>query len=140
MTDDCPEVAGNSNQDRIGCLDTDGDGWSDEGDVFPNDAARQFAAESSSLPMILAIAGIVLVGLALVAFGVVSRRGKQNPLNIDFEQKTPVPFTSLSAPVAPTMPTAPAVAVAPPLPPEGLPPGWTMDQWAWYGADYLKNR
>ena len=140
MTDDCPEVAGNSNQDRIGCLDTDGDGWSDEGDVFPNDAARQFAAESSSLPMILAIAGIVLVGLALVAFGVVSRRGKQNPLNIDFEQKTPVPFTPLSAPVAPTMPTAPAVAVAPPLPPEGLPPGWTMDQWAWYGADYLKNR
>lgn len=140
MTDDCPEVAGNSNQDRIGCLDTDGDGWSDEGDVFPNDAARQFAAESSSLPMILAIAGIVLVGLALVAFGVVSRRGKQNPLNIDFEQKTPVPFTSLSAPVAPTMPTAPAVAVAPPLPPEGLPPGWTMEQWAWYGADYLKNR
>ena len=140
MTDDCPEVAGNSNQDRIGCLDTDGDGWSDEGDVFPNDAARQFAAESSSLPMILAIAGIVLVGLALVAFGVVSRRGKQNPLNIDFEQKTHVPFTPLSAPVAPTMPTAPAVAVAPPLPPEGLPPGWTMDQWAWYGADYLKNR
>ncbi|MDE0869621.1 MAG: thrombospondin type 3 repeat-containing protein [Candidatus Poseidoniaceae archaeon] len=140
MTDDCPEVAGNSNQDRIGCLDTDGDGWSDEGDVFPNDAARQFAAESSSLPMILAIAGIVLVGLALVAFGVVSRRGKQNPLNIDFEQKTHVPFTPLSAPVAPTMPTAPAVAVAPPLPPEGLPPGWTMEQWAWYGADYLKNR
>ena len=140
MTDDCPEVAGNSNQDRIGCLDTDGDGWSDEGDVFPNDAARQFAAESSSLPMILAIAGIVLVGLTLVAFGVVSRRGKQNPLNIDFEQKTHVPFTPLSAPVAPTMPTAPAVAVAPPLPPEGLPPGWTMDQWAWYGADYLKNR
>ena len=140
MTDDCPEVAGNSNQDRIGCLDTDGDGWSDEGDVFPNDAARQFAAESSSLPMILAIAGIVLVGLTLVAFGVVSRRGKQNPLNIDFEQKIPASFTPLSAPVAPTMPTAPAVAVAPPLPPEGLPPGWTMDQWAWYGADYLKNR
>jgi hypothetical protein len=26
------------------------------------------------------------------------------------------------------------------LPPEGLPEGWTMDQWAWYGADYLKNR
>lgn len=140
MSDDCPEVAGTSNQDRIGCLDTDGDGWSDEGDVFPNDAARHFTEESSSLAMVLAIAGIAIVGLALVAFGVVSRRGKQNPLNTDFDQKIPVPFTPLIAPVAPTMPTAPTVAVAPPLPPEGLPPGWTMDQWAWYGADYLKNR
>ena len=27
----------------------------------------------------------------------------------------------------------------PPLPPGGLPPGWTMEQWAWYGEDYLKN-
>lgn len=140
MSDDCPEVAGTSNQDRIGCLDTDGDGWSDEGDVFPNDDARHFTEESSSLAMVLAIAGIAIVGLALVAFGVVSRRGKQNPLNTDFDQKIPAPFTPLIAPVAPTMPTAPTVAVAPPLPPEGLPPGWTMDQWAWYGADYLKNR
>ncbi|MEJ6654097.1 MAG: hypothetical protein QNL55_07005, partial [Euryarchaeota archaeon] len=62
------------------------------------------------------------------------------PLNTDFGQKIPVPFTPLAAPVAPTMPTAPSVPVTPPLPPEGLPPGWTMDQWAWYGADYLKNR
>ncbi len=66
--------------------------------------------------------------------------GLLNLLNTDFDQKIPVPFTPLAAPVAPTMPTAPTVAVAPPLPPEGLPPGWTMDQWAWYGADYLKNR
>ncbi|MDP6869893.1 MAG: hypothetical protein QGI21_03890 [Candidatus Poseidoniaceae archaeon] len=26
---------------------------------------------------------------------------------------------------------------APPLPPEGLPEGWTMDQWQWYGAEWL---
>ena len=31
-------------------------------------------------------------------------------------------------------------SVGPPLPPEGLPLGWTMEQWAWYGEDYLKNR
>ena len=134
MSDDCPEVAGNSNQDRIGCLDTDGDGWSDDGDVYPNDVDRQFAAESSSTPMVIGIVGIVIVGLALIAFAVVSRRGKQNPLNTDFDQKIPVQFTPIAAPVAPTMPATPQ------LPPEGLPPGWTMDQWAWYGADYLKNR
>ena len=32
------------------------------------------------------------------------------------------------------------VQTGPQLPPEGLPPGWTMEQWAWYGEDYLKNR
>jgi len=26
---------------------------------------------------------------------------------------------------------------APPIPEEGLPPGWTMDQWQWYGAQWL---
>jgi hypothetical protein len=32
------------------------------------------------------------------------------------------------------------ISFSAPLPPEGLPEGWTMDQWAWYGEDYLKNR
>ena len=27
----------------------------------------------------------------------------------------------------------------PPLPPEGLPDGWTMEQWAYYGEDYLNR-
>ena len=26
---------------------------------------------------------------------------------------------------------------APPLPEGGLPEGWTMDQWKWYGHEYL---
>ena len=47
--DYCPNVAGTSNQDRNGCLDTDGDGYSniDEfwtkysgGDVYPNDVSQ----------------------------------------------------------------------------------------------------
>ena len=29
---------------------------------------------------------------------------------------------------------------APPLPAEGLPEGWTMDQWKWYGAQWLANQ
>ena len=33
--DSCPGVFGNSTIDRYGCLDSDGDGWSDEGDDFP---------------------------------------------------------------------------------------------------------
>ena len=30
--------------------------------------------------------------------------------------------------------------IAPPLPAEGLPPGWTMEQWKWYGAQWLANQ
>ena len=36
--DDCPEVAGNSTEDLNGCPDNDGDGYSNSGDTFPNDA------------------------------------------------------------------------------------------------------
>tara|TARA_B100001741_G_scaffold134525_2_gene110834 strand:- start:2078 stop:5197 length:3120 start_codon:yes stop_codon:yes gene_type:complete len=36
--DDCQDVAGTSTQDVKGCPDDDGDGYSNTGDVFPNDA------------------------------------------------------------------------------------------------------
>jgi len=36
--DDCPEQWGNSTIDRLGCLDQDGDGWSDDSDAFDDDA------------------------------------------------------------------------------------------------------
>ena len=35
--DDCPDVWGNSTFDRRGCLDSDGDLYSDQADEFPND-------------------------------------------------------------------------------------------------------
>ena len=38
--DACPSIAGNSLFDRYGCLDTDGDGWSDEGDAFPTEMTQ----------------------------------------------------------------------------------------------------
>ncbi len=38
--DACPQTAGNSTQDRYGCVDTDGDGHSDLNDGFPNDATK----------------------------------------------------------------------------------------------------
>lgn len=33
--DSCPNNHGNSTKDRYGCIDTDGDGWSDDGDDLP---------------------------------------------------------------------------------------------------------
>ncbi|MDG1533872.1 MAG: hypothetical protein P8Q35_05495 [Candidatus Thalassarchaeaceae archaeon] len=34
----------------------------------------------------------------------------------------------------------PPIGMSPPLPPEGLPPGWTMEQWDYYGSEYLRRR
>ena len=39
-SDDCIDSFGNSTQDRIGCLDSDGDGWSDDNDAFPVDPSE----------------------------------------------------------------------------------------------------
>ncbi len=39
-TDACPEEWGSSSVDRFGCLDRDGDGWSDLNDDFPNDETQ----------------------------------------------------------------------------------------------------
>ena len=38
--DSCPIQAGNSTADQRGCLDTDGDGYSNLGDPFPNDKTQ----------------------------------------------------------------------------------------------------
>ena len=42
------------------------------------------------------------------------------------------PVTAVAPP-----PLAPATQAGPPLPPGGLPAGWTMDQWMYYGQQYL---
>ena len=39
-----------------------------------------------------------------------------------------------------TMPQSPAPQVGPPLPPGGLPPGWTMEQWQYYGHQWLAQQ
>ena len=45
------------------------------------------------------------------------------------------------APVPATAPPSNALpAGAPPLPPEGLPSGWTMEQWTHYGAEYRQQK
>jgi hypothetical protein len=48
--DSCPTVYGNSTIDRYGCLDSDGDGWSDAGDDFPNDPTERLDSDSDGYP------------------------------------------------------------------------------------------
>ena len=40
IEDDCPAEWGNSTQDRTGCIDSDGDGYSDIGDFMPIDPSQ----------------------------------------------------------------------------------------------------
>ncbi|HIN45482.1 MAG TPA: hypothetical protein EYM81_06855 [Candidatus Poseidoniales archaeon] len=39
-SDDCPTEMGSSTEDRSGCPDSDEDGWSDQGDSYPNDPTQ----------------------------------------------------------------------------------------------------
>ncbi|MBF15130.1 MAG: hypothetical protein CMA97_06420 [Euryarchaeota archaeon] len=48
--DSCPLIFGNSSIDRYGCIDTDGDGWSDEGDDFPSDPDEYLDSDGDSFP------------------------------------------------------------------------------------------
>ncbi|MDP6235092.1 MAG: thrombospondin type 3 repeat-containing protein [Candidatus Poseidoniaceae archaeon] len=125
LSDDCPDEKGTSTKDRIGCLDTDGDGWSDEGDSYPADADRYLAADSSSKGNIITVLAVIVILSLLVGMFAVSRRRGNSMAQ------------SQSLVLPPMVQQTP---LAPPLPPEGLPPGWTMEQWSWYGEDYLKNR
>jgi len=44
--DTCPTVAGQSTGDVLGCLDSDGDGWSDGGDFLPDDNSQQIDSDA----------------------------------------------------------------------------------------------
>ena len=124
--DDCPDEVGTSFEDRTGCLDSDGDGWSDASDDFPNDASRYVDSSESSNSYLLIISGVVVI-IALLGLVMVYRK-RNSSGNIQSLAPNPVSLAPL------------ITQNGPPLPPEGLPSGWTMEQWAWYGEDYLKSR
>ena len=44
-SDDCLDIFGNSTADLTGCVDTDGDGWSDSGDSFPENSSEWFDSD-----------------------------------------------------------------------------------------------
>jgi len=134
MSDDCPEEWGDSFEDRIGCLDSDGDGWSDAADAFPTDAQRYLASDGFSMGLLLSITGLIIVGLT-VGLLFLNKRRDEPVMGMEASKETPMAF----APIQPQMTPQVAPQVAPQLPPGGLPQGWTMEQWAWYGEDYLKN-
>ena len=55
------------------------------------------------------------------------------PIAQPLPQQMPLPTPQ---PIAQPMPV-PQVPAGPPLPVTGLPAGWTMEQWQYYGQQYL---
>ncbi len=47
-SDDCVDEIGNSTVDLVGCIDSDGDGWSDQGDAFPDDITEWMDSDSDT--------------------------------------------------------------------------------------------
>ena len=72
----------------------------------------------------------------------------QDSLTATYGAVAAAPTVPMSAPPSPeptavpdaAPPDMPAPATGPPLPPEGLPDGWTMDQWEHYGQQYLDGQ
>ena len=107
----------------MGCLDSDGDGWSDKTDAYPNDASKNLASEESEEYNITLLGfGIGILVLVFLLIGIM-RKKKSSGHDLTF--------------VAPPIPHE--LPSTPPLPPEGLPEGWTMEQWRFYGEDYLSR-
>ena len=125
LSDDCPEVFGTSVEDLRGCLDSDGDGWSDSTDDYPNDATKHLASEESedNESLILALVFVILA-ISVLGIGLLRRNNTQQ----HEIHSIPMPNNQLAPPMVP------------PLPPGGLPAGWTMEQWMYYGEDYLKRQ
>ena len=112
-------------RDRLGCPDGDGDGVPDTTEPASNSAQDDdVLALLADKPLLYAGVPVLLVVLFLVMRVVRRSTDESNS-----------PFSSEVGRSAHS-----GFEAGPPLPAEGLPPGWTMEQWATYGEDYLNNR
>ena len=85
--------------------------------------------------------GLLLAVALVLALAIVLRRQRLDSESaIDFasEVREYEETDSYSSDLTGEVPPPPPMT--PPLPPEGLPPGWTMEQWHYYGAEYLRRR
>ena len=74
------------------------------------------------------------MGLLLFGAVVALQKPRKNPKESlkTFDQTAEVLTIQAAEPVAASTSDVPA-----PIPEEGLPPGWTEEQWAWYGHEFL---
>ena len=118
---------------------------SQEDDQSQSPGDQSSVDEGSSGAMLLAGASIVaLISLVAVVIGInsVFRRGPKGNSIIHQDPQTVTDRSSQTSlppmPVKSSSPPPPPPMIAP-LPPGGLPPGWTMEQWHYYGEEYLEK-
>ena len=133
LSDDCPDEPGKSTEELIGCPDSDLDGWADQNDAYPKDSSRYLPTNYSILVILFVVISFAIFGCILI---LKRRQNTTNNVGSNTDGRlNPVISNADVITVPNAMPSAPA------LPEEGLPEGWTMEQWHWYGSDYLeKNR
>jgi len=108
-----------------------------------------------TLTWVIAVVVILVLCIVLVKLILVSEEEEEDDWDhSDYEAALTVTYGAVAA--APTVPEAKEVpfvpqqpampepvaaesAAGPELPPDGLPEGWTMEQWATYGAEYRKR-
>ena len=90
----------------------------------------------------LLLIGILLSAALVLALAITLRRQRfESESAIDYSAIADSgPTTPYPEPVSAPDSVPPPPPMVPPLPPEGLPPGWTMEQWHYYGEEYLRRR
>ena len=88
----------------------------------------------------IAIGLLLAVALVMALAIVLRRQGLDSESAIDFASEIEVYEEGNSYSTDLTGEAPPPPPMTPPMPPEGLPPGWTMEQWHYYGAEYLRRR
>jgi len=111
----------------------------------PEEEQDDDTASSSSVSLAtVGIAGTALLALVALALGLAAvLRRKQETYDYDNYESGYENRQQQTTPVTPPRPPGlapPPPPMSPKLPPEGLPEGWSMEQWHYYGEEYLSRR
>ena len=108
----------------------------------PEDSDNQDKPVISVMTAGLIAMGIMLSIALVLTLALVLQRGRRDGVNVElYDYQDEYDYSEYEEPEpSPLVVPPPPPGMGPPLPPEGLPPGWTMEQWNYYGAEYLKRR
>ena len=108
----------------------------------PEDSDNQDKPVISVMTAGLIAMGIILSIALVLVLAIVLQRGRRDGVNVEvYDNQDEYDYSEYEEPEpSPLVVPPPPPGMGPPLPPEGLPPGWTMEQWNYYGAEYLKRR
>ena len=108
----------------------------DEVDRDGDALANQIADSQLSVVMYL----IALGAMSYAVWTMVQMRRIKRGEEVDESDQTAEVAEEMAGKVVPNIEhSEPAIQPGPPLPPSGLPEGWTMEQWSHYGQQYIES-